>query len=353
MPKTIPGLPRRRVLLAGAASLVASAGAVRAAPWPPTQAAGLPALDAALESAAAVQALRAVAVARDGQLVAERFYAGGTTDTLFRINSVTKSVSSMLVGIALAQGKLSGLSQTLGELLPDAAAAQPASPASAVTLRQVLTGTTGLAFDWLKEFRSFGGSRDPVQYAFALGKDDRPPGSWSYNDAAIGLLSPILERAYGMPLPEVARRHLFTPLGIDRFEWQRDRSGRAMAFAGLQLPVQGLLKLAWLAADGGRWQGTQVVPADWMGQSTQRHVASFWRNPPLSDECGYGYLWFTGAYKGVPVAWGWGLGAQFAVAVPSLRLAVATNASEPPPQQLPAQNRDVAGVVARILDALM
>lgn len=296
-------------------------------------------------------ALRAIAVVRDGQLIAERTYGGATPDTLFRINSATKSISSMLVGIALAQGRLRDLSQMLGELLPEAAAAQPGSAAEAVTLRQVLTGSTGLAYDWTRQFRALAGAPDPVQYAFALARDGQPAGSWSYNDAAVGLLTPILERAYGLPLPEVARRDLFGPLGIDRFDWQRDRAGHVTAYAGLRLQVSDLLKLAWVMADAGRWEGTQVVPAEWVAESTRRHVGGAWPNPPIADS-GYGYLWFTGSYKGVPVAWAWGYGAQFALLAPSLRVAVATAAAEPPPQELPAQNRAVATVVARILDSI-
>jgi CubicO group peptidase (beta-lactamase class C family) len=343
---------RRSVLLAGAGALLPASGA-RAATWP-AQAAQveIPALEDALASGANVAAMHAIAVARDGQLLAERMVRGAAPNTLFRINSATKSVSSMLVGIALAQGRLGSLSQTLGELLPEAAAAQPGSPVSSVTLRQVLTGTTGLAFDWLKEFRSFGGATDPVHYAFALQRDSGGAGRWSYNDAAVGLITPILERAYGLPMPQIARRHLFGPLGIDTFEWQRDRAGRAMAFAGLRLQVRDLLKLGWLMADRGVWQGSQVVPADWVADSTRRQVGGAWPNPPIADS-GYGYLWFTGSYKGVPVAWAWGFGAQFALLAPSLRVAVATFASEPPPEQLPAQNRAVATVVGRVLDTFM
>ena len=342
--------PARRTLLLGSAGALLLPGA--RANWPDRpNAAPSGALEEALASAAQVGALRAIAVARDGQLVAERLFGAAAGGTLFRINSATKSVSSMLVGIALAQGRLSSLSQTLGELLPEAAAAHPASAAAGVTLEQVLTGTTGLAYDWTTQFRALSESTDPVQYAFALPRSAQAAGTWSYNDPAVGLLAPVLERAFGQPLEEAARRHLFAPLGIAAFEWQRDRAGRALAYGGLRLAVGDLLKLAWVMADGGRWQGAQVVPADWVAQSTRRQVGGAWPNPPFADS-GYGRLWFTGHHRGIPVAWAWGYGAQFALLAPSLRLAVATAATEPSPAQLPAQNRAVATVVARILDAL-
>jgi CubicO group peptidase (beta-lactamase class C family) len=79
-------------------------------------------------------------------------------------------------------------------------------PVSDVTLRQVLTETTGLAYDWMTQERTFAAAPDPVQYAFQLARDGQAAGTWSYNDAAVGLLAPVLERVHGGSLVEVARR---------------------------------------------------------------------------------------------------------------------------------------------------
>jgi CubicO group peptidase (beta-lactamase class C family) len=338
---------RRRLLLGGASLLIGRASRAQA----PPASASASALAEVLDSARQVSALRAIAVMREGDLLGQRFYGGASASTLFPINSATKSVSSMLVGIALGQGRLRSLSQTMGELLPDAANAQPGSPAAGVTLRQVLTGTTGLAYDWTGQYRAVLAAPDPVQYAFQLARDGQPAGTWSYNDPMVGLLAPILERAHGMPLERVAQEGLFAPLGIDAFEWQRDRGGRAWSFGGLRLRIDDFLKLAWVMAAGGRWRGVPVVPADWTAESTRAQVAGAWPNPPLADS-GYGFLWFTGRYKDVPVAWAWGYGAQFALLAPSLRLAVVTAAREPAPRQLAEQNAAVMTVIGRILDAV-
>src|SRR5690348_1183291 len=125
---------RRALLVAGASGLLlATPRAHAASSWPDAVGtAAMPRLDEALASGAQVSGLRAVAVARDGQLLAERFYGGAAPGQLFRINSATKSVCSVLVGIALAQGKLRNLSQTVAELLPEVAAAHPDSPAARV-----------------------------------------------------------------------------------------------------------------------------------------------------------------------------------------------------------------------------
>jgi CubicO group peptidase (beta-lactamase class C family) len=294
--------------------------------------------------------LRSILVARNGFLVAERYYGGAGATQLLPINSATKSVCSILVGQALAQGKLRSLSQTVGDLLPDHAAKMPDSPASALTLRQILTGTTGLAHDFRTQTRPLVNANDPVQYVLWLPRDGRPANSWSYNNAAVSLLTPILERVQGLPLRELARRDLFAPLGIDEFSWTQDRGGHPTAYAGLQLKTRDLLKLAWVMADAGRWRGGQVIPSEWVAESIQPKVKGAWNNPPVADS-GYGYLWFTGTLKGHQVAWAWGYGGQFAVVVPSLRLAVATAATNPPPQVLAAQNESVMSLVGRIVEA--
>lgn len=369
MLKVSPRLPldrrRRSVVLGGLWSLfeaakantvTMSAGAVPtrinwAEASPESQGISAPALTAALDSAAGVRALRSVLVARNGHLVAERYYGGATATQLLPINSATKSVTSMLVGQALANGRLRSLSQTVGELIPGAAEMVPGSPALALSLRQILTGTTGLKYDFRTQYLPLMRSSDPIRYVLNLPLDGAQADTWSYNDAAISLLSSILEHAHGTLLESVVQNELFGPLGIDQFQWSRGGGSRVMAYAGLELRTQDLLKLAWVMADGGQWRGTRVLGSGWVADSIQPKVNTSWGAPPLS-ETGYGYLWFTGMVKDRPVAWAWGYGAQFAFVVPSLQLAIATAAKAPPPRELGAQNAAVMELVARIVEAV-
>lgn len=304
------------------------------------------AVEAALADGAALPALRAVLVARNGVPVAERYYGDASAGQLRRVNSATKSVVSLLVGQALAQGRLSGLSQTVAQLLPEHVARAPDSPAAQLTLRQILTGTTGLAYEFARDMDPLARARDPVQHVLALPRSEAPAGSWSYNDAAISLLAPILERAHGMKLPEIARQGLFAPLGIDTFHWRTDRSGQATSYMGLELRPRDFLQLAAMVADGGRG----IVPADWLADSLKPHAAGAWSLPQVAGG-NYGYLWFNGMLHGRPVAWAWGYGGQLAFVVPAQRLAIVTLAVEPPPAALPAQNRAVGALVERIVAA--
>lgn len=347
---------RRRLLSTGFAAATLAAGPGRdafAAPdaggWPiaspDSQGIDGAALGAVLEGALDRTdfALNGIVVVRNGYLVGERVY-GYEPSSLFVINSVTKSIASMLVGIALDQGKLKSLGQTVGDLLPAAAAKAPGSPVLRITLAEILTQTSGLQEIDGKALVLF---PDPVGSVLGQPVHRADPPSWAYCDAAVSLLGPILAHATGSSLEEYARRFLFAPLGIERFGWDHDSTGSAMSWVGVKLSPRDLVKIAWTMGDGGRWRGRQVVPERWATQSVQTHSKPSWRVPPMAVD-GYGYLWFSGMLNGRPAFWGWGYGSQFTLMVPSLGLAVATAAAATHGDKLKKQNAKVMTVISEI-----
>ncbi len=304
----------------------------------------------ALKAGEFVPGLRALLVARHGALVAERYYAGATVESLLPINSATKSVCSMLVGLALRDGRLKSLDDKVAKLIPDAIADVPDSPAASVTLRQILSGRSGLAFDPM-HFGQLAAAKPLVRYALSRPAVPVAAPGWSYNDAMVSLLAPMLERAQGgADLAVLAARQLFDPMGIERFEWRRDRDGNPLAAAGLALRARDLLKLAILMADGGRWQATQLLPEAWVSECLTPQGPATWRAGAVAD-VGYGLLWFTGRLHGQRVAWAWGYGGQFALLAPELKLAVATAATSPPPSALKEQTDAVMTLVGRMVEA--
>jgi CubicO group peptidase (beta-lactamase class C family) len=294
-------------------------------------------LDNLFDDASSIQKLRSIVVIRNGFLIGERYYGGTSMSDLRAIHSVTKSVGSMLVGRAIELGAIKSVTQTLGDLFPEAARKSPASPVNGVSLAEILTMTSGL-------------DNDMVSYWQNRSIQRGNPPMWDYNDAAVGLLSIVFAEAVGMPIEQFANRELFGPLGIKDFAWPRDADGYVQTHTGLQLRPRDLAKIAWIMADKGRWRGRQVLSANWVEESTRSHVVPRWRLTPVTD-IGYGYLWFNGKLKGTDVAWGWGYGAQFAMAIPSLHLAVAT-AADPPnfADDLREQNRAVIRLVAQVVD---
>jgi CubicO group peptidase (beta-lactamase class C family) len=300
-----------------------------------------------LQAGESVPGLRALLVSHRGTRVAERYYAGAHADELQSINSATKSVCSMLVGLALRDGRLKSLDRTVAQLLPEAIDEVPDSPARDVSLRQILSGRSGLAFDPMR-FGQLASSQRLVRYALSRPAVAVPPPGWSYNDALVALIAPILARAQGADLTTLATRDLFGPMGIENFQWRRDRDGNPLAPAGLALRPVDLLKLATLMLDGGRWQGQPLLPETWVTQSLTPQGPSIWRAGPVED-IGYGFLWFTGRLHGQRVAWAWGYGGQFSLLAPELRLAVATAATSPAPSALREQTDALMALIGRVV----
>lgn len=304
-----------------------------------------------LEEGAQEPGLRSLLVVRNGLLVGERYYGGASAADLQPLNSITKSVTSVLVGQALQRGAIRGeLSATVRELLPEAVAMAPDSPAANVTVAQILSGRAGLSYDWQVQYDELISAPDLVSMALALPADPITPRAWTYNDPLIGLISPILLRVEGADLADIAARDLFTPLGIERYEWTRDNADRSLSYAGLALRPRDLMKVIWTMAEKGKWRGRGVIPEEWVGDSTRSRGAASWRVKPVTD-IGYGYLWFTGFLHGHAVVWGWGYGGQFALWVPILRLAVASAAVSPPAEQLAAQTDAIMALIARLVQA--
>jgi CubicO group peptidase (beta-lactamase class C family) len=356
---------RRRSIVTGLSALAfsaagnhrTSASPVRTAPvtdtddeWqvasPDSQGIGASGLEEVLDAGQSVYPLRSLIVVRNGYLIAERYY-GATASSLLSIFSITKSISSLLVGIAMHEGKIENLDQTLGELLPEAAAHLPDAAIDQVTLARILTQRTGLQYD-NNNIAPLVAAKDPVSYVQHLPLNRRDPSIFEYSNAGCSLLSPILHRAVGIPEDEYAKQRLFSPLGIKDFSWERDNVGNPMSWKGLRLHTRDLAKIAWMMTDGGRWRGKQVVPADWVRDSTTFHVQVGTSLPPIS-RAGYGYLWWTGRVQGWPVVWGWGYGSQFAMIVPSLRLAIATNAEPDSFRHIRLQDLEVMALVTRIV----
>lgn len=306
------------------------------------------ALERVFADGARVPGLKSLVVVRDGRLIGERYFHGALPSHLLPVNSITKSVVSMLVGLSLSRGALASLHEPVHRLLPEAAALHGEALAG-VTLQQILQGRTGVAFE-VSRARELLDSRDPVRLALMLPRTPPPRSGWTYNDAAISLLSPILQRAEGVGLSVLAARELFAPLGIRRFAWQRDRLDRVLSYAGLALRTRDLAKLAWLVLQEGRWHDCQLLPADWVAESTRPHGPADWGAAPI-EGVGYGHLWFTGTLRGRPLVWGLGYGGQMALMAPQQRLVVATAATSPPREKAMAQMQAVRTLVARVVMA--
>jgi CubicO group peptidase (beta-lactamase class C family) len=227
--------------------------------------------------------------------------------------SVTKSVMSILVGIAVDEGRLT-LDQTLRELLPDQASNMSEQQAS-VTLRQLLTMTAGFSGD---QAASNPSADDTVAQILDYGLSNDPGEVFEYSNASAHLVAAVLRRAVDRPVLSYAREKLFGPLGIDTrpawqgwdtfspgsgfhgpgFGWQTDKAGTNVGAAGLKLSPPDMLKLGRLYLNGGLWDGHRVVSEVWVRQSTSSQLTA--KQEELAAT-GYGFFWWVGRYQGLVV----------------------------------------------------
>jgi CubicO group peptidase (beta-lactamase class C family) len=281
--------------------------------------------------------LRAVLVIKDDRLVAERYYHGVTRGRFLHLYSATKSVTGLLVGIALADGKLTSRDQTLAEVLPPEILAHASRRVRSMTLRGLLSMTTGLGeeLSWLS---SGDWDRTIVDDPFFAGS----PGSFSYSSAGTQLLSAVLENATGENLLTYAERKLFGPLGIvtqprgeghpgpgreteATFGWAHDSRGHYAGGSSLRLRGIDMAKLGLLYLHGGEWEGRRVVPRAWVDASTRsRSDGGFPENVP------YGFLIWLPREDGRRAYLMAGFGGQYIEVVPSLRLVTVTSSPTRP-----------------------
>ncbi|WP_231643234.1 serine hydrolase domain-containing protein [Ralstonia syzygii] len=150
-------------------------------------------------------------------------------------------------------------------------------------------------------------------------------GRFNYNGGNTAVLARILADRVGMPLPEFARRTLFEPLGITGWEWGEDYRGRPLAFAGLRLRPRDLARIGQMVLQHGQWHGRQIVPADWIAESTRPRV-----DTGLGLQ--YGYQWWLGRVDvaGAQQPWigGIGRGGQRLWIVPGLDMVVVATAGD-------------------------
>ena len=246
---------------------------------------------------------------------------------LHTIQSSSKSFMSALVGIAIARGDLSGVSATLGELLPHRKIADPEK--AAITLQNILTMTPG--FEWEEDVSYWDPRNDAIQVeltddwvAYLLDKPlaQEQGTSYKYNSTNTQLMSEIVSTATGRALNEYAEERLFGPIGIKNYAWKDAPEGFKDVAGGLYLKPRDMARFGLLYEREGEWDGRQIIPADWVASSGQPHVADTAPDSP-NFNVGYGYqFWvFNDGSDGKPVMYGsWGWGGQFALIVPELDL---------------------------------
>ena len=312
--------------------------------------------------------VHAVVVLRDGRLVFETYRKGsdqtwgtGLGDVSYEpsmihdTRSVSKSVVSLLVGVAIDRKLIGSVDERVFSYFPEYEAIRTPEK-DTITLRHVLTMSAGLRAnedaEWNSPYnteREMYQSVDPYRTVLNQKQWNKPGEQWAYNSGCTMLLAAVLRKVTGKRLTDFAKEALFDPLGIKEFEWITvEPSDEPAAGGGLRLRPRDMAKIGQLVLNKGEWKGRPVVSAGWLEESLKVRYQG-WGN-------GYGYQWWLGASDigGKSYDWiaAWGLGGQRIFIVPELNLVVAITAGMymSPRQEFVARAVLEEFVLASVLD---
>jgi CubicO group peptidase (beta-lactamase class C family) len=234
---------------------------------------------------------RSLLVLKNGKLVAEAYpHDKNDIDRIANIQSMTKSVTSILAGIALEKGLIDSVNQKLSAIYPEHFVNHPDK--SDITFHQALTMTTGIDFENSRDTKTlYETESSSVEFVLSRDKKYEPGVVFHYHDGAPQLVSAAIQKRFGAQFSEFAKENLFMPLGITDWKWEAAHDGNTFGAFSLFVKPRDLAKIGKLLLNYGKWNGEHIVGSAWITEATRPIVNSSQLGAPY----GY-YFWIYPAY---------------------------------------------------------
>ncbi len=311
-------LSRRKLMVGGAAAVGFKAlgpGSVTAG--------GL--WDSAVQRAGALEQLRALVIAKDGEIVFAEAFRGPALTRAVNVKSVSKTIVAAVTGAAIDRGTVPGITATLGEVAPDLIPTSADPRVAGLTLEHLVTMQAGLERTSGANYGPWVASRNWVTDALSRPFVAEPGRGMLYSTGSFHILGAALSRATGESLLSLTRTWLGQPLGMDVPAWTRDPQGfflggNEMAFAPLDL-----IRFAEMTRLGGTWQDRRVLSKDWLRAAAEPRTRSNFSG------LAYGYGWFLGQADRTDYLMARGFGGQVVVVAPErgLSLVITSDPTRP------------------------
>lgn len=241
------------------------------------------------------------------------------------LQSVTKSIASIMMGVAIKEGKISGTDVRVVDFFEDYDLSMLEESFKTATLENLLTMQLGMEWheidrpiDSTNTTGQLEASQDWIQFTLNQPMDTIPGTKWVYNSGASQLMSGIIKKATGLYIDEYAEKHLFTPLGIKNYYWKKTPAGYTDTEGGLYLEAQDLAKIGFLMLREGKWEGQQIISSEWAKKSVTKQVS-------FEKEKGYGYQWWRDDQDGIEIWACHGFGNQYLLAFPKFETIAVVN----------------------------
>jgi CubicO group peptidase (beta-lactamase class C family) len=249
--------------------------------------------------------IHSVLIVKNGYLVTEAYMDPFDKNTLHDLFSASKSITSATVGIALDEKHIS-INQNVVDIFPDLKIDNPSENKSSMTIKDLLTMSTGHRADTTANVIASG---DWTQTFLDLDVPQKPGTEFVYNSGATYMLSAIIRKVTGENTLDYACKKIFEPLGITDAQWEASPDGTSSGGWGLYMTPRDMAVFGYLYLNEGAWQGKQLIPREWIKESTRKQIGT---GPGGS---GYGYQWWLNPFGGYRAD---GYGGQYIFVMPKL-----------------------------------
>ncbi len=293
-----------------------------------------------LKMAGNMNRLYGVIVSVNGDIYLEEYFNGSNKNRLVNIKSASKSILSALIGIAVEQGYIQGVNEPIKKYFDKIPADNFRDEKNNITIADLLTMQSGLRPTSNRNYGAWVLSKDWIEFALSQPMEASPGTVMRYSTANTHLLSAILTRATGISTLEFAREYLGKPLEFRLASWPQDPQGIYFGGNDMEMTARQMLKFGELFLNGGQFKNQQIVTADWISRSFQKHAIS-------TRERGryYGYGWWLKQMAGFETSYAWGYGGQYIILVPKLDLVIVTTSSSTPHQERRSHRRILTDLI--------
>jgi len=264
------------------------------------------------QEAEAIGSVRSLLIQQNGERLLEQYYHGMQPGRKMNTKSASKSIISLLVGIAVEEGIINSIDDPIAQYLPEYFEDISNEKKQAITVKNLLTMRSGLETTSFHNYGRWVTSDDWVRYVLEQPMIKEPGGEWAYSTGSSHLLSVIITKTSGMSTRAFANKYLFRPMNIEVGGWDHDPQGYYMGGNNLALSSEAMMKIGQMLLNGGTWNGKRIISELWMNDSFKSYTRSNY-NP-----YNYGYLWWNRPVAGHKVYFAWGYGGQYIFMIPDL-----------------------------------